>query len=147
MSQPIGERSTPEQARDVAREVITAKAKGKDPQAERRASKQRYASTQFADVLDRFIAQHVRQTRSADETERILRKEFGFVWGRRSILDIRQPEQEPFLKPRWRCANKRGGGRKGGIWRLPTAGPAARVSRARAVALPSCALFRAQGAR
>jgi integrase len=81
---------TPEQARDAAREVITAKARGEDPQAEKRASRQRRSSNQFSDVLDRFIAQHVSQTRSAGETERILRKEFGTIWRNCSVLDIKK---------------------------------------------------------
>src|SRR5215208_3000921 len=43
---------TPEQARDAARQTIAANARGEDPQAEKRASRQRRSSNQFADVLD-----------------------------------------------------------------------------------------------
>ena len=76
---------TADQARRKALEVVSAKAHGKDPQAEKRAAKLKYGSDRFCDVLERFINQHVVQTRSARETERLLRKDFLSAWGTRSI--------------------------------------------------------------
>jgi Arm DNA-binding domain len=76
---------TVELARRKAREIVAAKAQGKDPQAEKRAAKTKYGSDSFSDVLERFVTQHVAQTRSALETERLLRKDFLSAWGSRSV--------------------------------------------------------------
>lgn len=77
-----------EQARRKAHEVIAAKANGEDPQQVKRHAKRRIAADRFTDALDRFIEQHVMQIRSAQETQRILRREFASCWRSRSVHDV-----------------------------------------------------------
>jgi integrase len=81
-----------EQARRKAHEVIAAKARGEDPQQVKRHEKRRIATDRFTDVLDRFIEQHVMQTRSAQETERLLRREFAARWRSKSVHDVRKAD-------------------------------------------------------
>lgn len=79
---------TVEAARREALAVISAKSKGEDPQAERRAAKGRYSSDQFKDLVERFGSQHAAQNRSGDETKRILKREFETAWSNKSVHEI-----------------------------------------------------------
>lgn len=76
------------QARVAAQRIFAAKLEGRDPNAEKRASKQRIVADRVDALLEAFIAQHVSQYRSAAEISRLLRREFGKVWGQKSIHEI-----------------------------------------------------------
>ena len=54
--------------------------------------KRRIAADRFTDLLDRFIEQHVMQTRSAQETKRILRREFAARWRSKSVHGVRKAD-------------------------------------------------------
>jgi Arm DNA-binding domain len=76
------------QARVAAQRILAAKLEGRDPAAEKRASKRRIVADRVDELLETFIAQHVSQNRSAAEISRLLRREVGKVWGHKSIHEI-----------------------------------------------------------
>ena len=78
---------SPHQARIEAQRILAERASGRDPQAERQASRRRVASAKLADVVEEFVARHVAQQRSAAETTRILRKDAVAVWAKKSIYE------------------------------------------------------------
>ena len=84
---PYG-RVTLHQARVAAQQVFAAKLEGRDPAAEKRESKRRIVADLVEDLLETFIAQHLSQNRSAGEISRLLRREVGQPWARRSIHEI-----------------------------------------------------------
>ncbi len=84
---PFGQ-VTLHQARVAAQKVLAAKLEGRDPAAEKRAAKRRVVTDGVEELLEAFIAQHVSQNRSADETSRLLRREVGTPWGHKSIHEI-----------------------------------------------------------
>ena len=84
---PYG-RVTLHQARIAAQKVFAAKLEGRDPAAEKREAKRRVVADLVEDLLEAFIAQRLSQNRSAGEISRLLRREIGEPWGRRSIHEI-----------------------------------------------------------
>jgi integrase len=83
---------TPYQARVAAQQVLADRAAGRDPQAERQASKRRIASEQIEDLVTEFLARHAAQNRTAGETERIFRREVLPRWGNRMLGEVRKRE-------------------------------------------------------
>jgi integrase len=79
---------TPYQARVEAQRVLAERAAGRDPQAERQASKRRIASEQIDDLVTEFLARHAAQNRTAAETARIFRREVLPRWGNRMLAEI-----------------------------------------------------------
>src|SRR5829696_1335494 len=65
----------PHLARVEAQRVLAERAAGRDPQAEKQASKRRVASDSVEHLVEEFIVRHVSQNRTAKETTRILRRE------------------------------------------------------------------------
>src|SRR4051812_31828902 len=63
---------TPHQARVEAKRVLAERSAGRDPQAEKRATRRRISSEFVDDLVTEFIDRHVAQNRSASETVRIL---------------------------------------------------------------------------
>src|SRR5437762_2345099 len=84
---PYG-RVTLHRARVAAQKVYLAKLEGRDPAGEKRETKRRIVTDQVADLLEKYIVQHVSQNRSAGEISRLLRREVGKPWGTRSIHEI-----------------------------------------------------------
>jgi integrase len=84
---PYG-RVTLHQARVAAQKVFSAKLEGRDPAAEKREAKRRIVADRVEDLLEAFIAQRLSQNRSAAEISRLLRREVGKPWARRSIHEI-----------------------------------------------------------
>src|SRR6195256_249471 len=84
---PYG-RVTLHQARVAAQKVFAAKLEGRDLAAEKCESKRRVVADRVEDLLEAFIDQHVSQNRSAGEISRLLRREVGRPWARRSIHEI-----------------------------------------------------------
>src|SRR6266403_19103 len=84
---PYG-RVTLNQARVTAQKVFAARLDGRDLAAEKKDSRRRMVADRVEDLLEAFIAQHVSQNRSAPEISRMLRREVGSAWGRRSIHEI-----------------------------------------------------------
>ena len=72
---------TPHQARIEAQRVLTERAAGRDPQAEKQTSKRRIRSEQVAELAAEFIARHASQNRTAAETQRIFSREVLPHWG------------------------------------------------------------------
>lgn len=84
---PYG-RITLHQARVAARKVFAARLDGRDPAAEKREAKRRVLADRVEDLLETFIAQRLLQNRSGGEISRLLRREVGKPWARRSIHEI-----------------------------------------------------------
>jgi hypothetical protein len=84
---PYG-RVTLHQARLAAQKVFAAKLDGRDLVAEKRESKRSLVVDRFDLLLEKFIAQHLRQKRSGSEIARILRREFGDGWAETSVHAI-----------------------------------------------------------
>jgi integrase len=84
---PYG-RVTLHQARVAAQKVFTAKHEGRDPAAEKRATRRRIVADLVEDLLETFIAQRLSQNRSGGEIARLLRREIGKTWAGRSIHEI-----------------------------------------------------------
>ena len=84
---PYG-RVTLHQARVAAQKVFLAKLEGRDPAAEKQNAKRRLVADRVEDLLESFIAQRLRQNRSAGEIARLLRREVGKAWVGRSIHEI-----------------------------------------------------------
>jgi integrase len=84
---PYG-RVTLHQARVAAQKVHAARLEGRDLAAEKSAAKRRMVVDRVEDVLEAFITQHVSRNRSAPEVSRMLRRELGWAWARRSIHEI-----------------------------------------------------------
>jgi integrase len=68
--------------------VLAERAAGRDPQAERQASKRRIASEQIEDLVTEFLARHAAQNRTAGETARIFRREVLPRLGNRMLAEI-----------------------------------------------------------
>jgi Arm DNA-binding domain len=81
---------TPYQARVEAQRVLAERAAGRDPQAEKQASKRRLHSDQVASLVAEFISRHVSQNRTARETTRILHREVLPAWGTWTIHAVRK---------------------------------------------------------
>jgi integrase len=86
---PYG-RVTLHQARMAAQKVFAAKLEGRDLAAEKRDARRRAVTDRVEDLLETFIAQRLSQNRSAAEIARLLRREVGKAWGRKSIHDVRK---------------------------------------------------------
>jgi integrase len=91
----IGRYPTPislKTARGIAARAMAQVAEGRDPAAERKTERQTKteAALTFSAGLERYLAQHVKRLRSADEIERILRKEFESHWNSMPLRDIRR---------------------------------------------------------
>src|SRR5450631_2404127 len=78
------------QARDAAQKIFAARLEGRDPAVEKREARRRTVADGVGDLLEAFIARHVSQNRSAPETSRLLRREFGTAWSNRSIHEIKK---------------------------------------------------------
>jgi integrase len=81
---------TPYQARAEAQRVLAERSVGRDPQADKQASKRRIASEQVADLVTEFLNRHVAQNRTAAETTRILKREVLPRWGNKLLGEIRK---------------------------------------------------------
>src|SRR5450631_4370369 len=81
---PYG-RVTLHQARVAAQRVFAAKLEGRDLADEKRAAKRRIATDRVENLLETFIAQRLSKNRSANEISRLLRREVGTAWGKKSI--------------------------------------------------------------
>ncbi|WP_147023593.1 tyrosine-type recombinase/integrase, partial [Microvirga aerophila] len=81
---------TPYQARVEAQRVLAERAAGRDPQADKQATKRRIASEQVEDLVTEFLARHAAQNRTAGETARIFRREVLPFWGSRTLGEIRK---------------------------------------------------------
>jgi integrase len=84
---PYG-RVTLHQARLAAQKVFAARLEGRDPAAEKREAKRRVMADCVEDLLETFIAQRLSKNRSVAEISRLLRREVGNPWARRSIHEI-----------------------------------------------------------
>jgi Arm DNA-binding domain len=85
---PYG-RITLHQARVAAQKVFSARLEGRDPAQEKKESRIREVADRVADVLEAYIRQHLSAKRSAREIAKLLRREVGLVWGKRSIHESR----------------------------------------------------------
>jgi integrase len=81
---------TPYQARVEAQRILAERAAGRDPQAEKQASRRRIASEQVEDLVIEFLIRHVSQNRTAAETTRILKREVLPRWGRKHLAEVRK---------------------------------------------------------
>ena len=79
---------TVHKARKEAKQILGLRAEGRDPAFERQQAKQRAISDKFADIAADFLAKHVSQNRTANETARILKRDVLPKWGKRSIHEI-----------------------------------------------------------
>jgi integrase len=84
---PYG-RVTLHQARVAAQKVFAAKLEGRDPAAEKRATRRRIVTGRVENLLETFIEQRQSQNRSGGEIARLLRREIGKTWSGRSIHEI-----------------------------------------------------------
>ena len=76
-------------ARQMAQEALSQVARGIDPATDKLRTRDGYESSLFPAVLDDFIKNYAqRKTRSSQETERILRREFGKPWRKLPIDQI-----------------------------------------------------------
>src|SRR5688572_6294795 len=80
------------QARVVAQRVFTAKLEGRDPAREKRESRIREVTDRVSDVLEIYVGEHLSAKRSAREIAKLLRREVGVPWGKRSIHEISKRE-------------------------------------------------------
>lgn len=82
------------QAREVARVWLSQLAAGLDPQAERERARREAAKrpATFGEVVERFMAQHVRRNalRSGDQIDRIFKKDVLPAWRDRDFVSIRR---------------------------------------------------------
>jgi integrase len=84
---PYG-RVTLHQARVAAQKVFAARLEGRDPAAEKREGKRRVVADRVEDLLETFVDQRLSKNRSGAEIARLLRREIGKAWARRSIHEI-----------------------------------------------------------
>lgn len=76
-------------ARGLAYDALRSISKGTDPGVEKLRERQTANVDTFDAFVDHFIDTYARpKNRSADETARLLRREFVAVWGRRRLADI-----------------------------------------------------------
>src|SRR5215210_7890165 len=85
-------RVTPNQGRAEAQRILAERSAGRDPQAERQASKRRLASEMLSDLVEEFIHSHVAQNRTAAETTRILRRDVVPAWPNKTIAEVSKPD-------------------------------------------------------
>ena len=79
------------QARELANQALRAVDLGKDPGAEKTRARRVPDIEHFDAFVDHFIETYARpKNRTADETSRLLRREFVRVWKRRPIKEIRK---------------------------------------------------------
>ena len=77
------------EARKLANEALHAVAFGTDPGTEKTRAQRVPDNQHFAQFVDHFIETYARpKNRSADESARLLRREFVRVWGQRPIMEI-----------------------------------------------------------
>src|SRR5215212_4206184 len=81
---------TPHQARVEAQRILAERAAGRDPQAERQASKRRISSEKVSDFVVEFLARHAAQNRTAGETKRIFQREVLPRWGNKLLGEVRK---------------------------------------------------------
>jgi integrase len=84
---PYG-RVTLHQARAAALRIFAARTEGRDPAAEKQRARRRLVVDRVQELVELFISEHVRKTRSAREISRLLRREVVPSWGARSIHEI-----------------------------------------------------------
>jgi integrase len=76
-------------ARSIAQEALRTVALGSDPAVEKMRTRHSQAIESFDGFVTYFIEAYARpKNRSADETERLLRREFVTTWGNRHIAEI-----------------------------------------------------------
>lgn len=90
---PHGQPWTVDQARTEARRILGHVAAGRDPQEEKRANRDRQADAAkntVGELIPVFIERHYRSNglRSADEVERILKREAESRWRNRSVASL-----------------------------------------------------------
>src|SRR5215218_1614490 len=81
---------TPHQARVEAQQVLAGRASGRDPQAEKQASKRRIRSERIAELAAEFISRHASQNRTRAETARIFTREVLPYWGSWTVGEVRK---------------------------------------------------------
>lgn len=84
---PFGE-VTFHKAQTEAKRILGLRAEGRDPALEKQQAKHRAISNKFSDVASDFLTKHVSQNRTADETNRILKRDVLPKWGKRGIHEI-----------------------------------------------------------
>jgi len=84
---PFGE-VTFHKAQTEAKRILGLRAEGRDPAFEKQQAKHRAISNRFADVANDFLAKHVSQNRTVDETTRIIKRDVLPKWGKRGIHEI-----------------------------------------------------------
>jgi len=75
-------------ARDLGAKALRNVASGADPAAEKKDAKRSTTSDSVEHVIDDYLSRRVKQTRTARETERILKREVVSAWRGRRIQDI-----------------------------------------------------------
>jgi integrase len=81
---------TPHKARVEAQRILADRATGRDPQAERQASRRRISSEQIEDLVTEFLARHAAQNRTAGETARIFKREVLPRWGAKLLAEVQK---------------------------------------------------------
>lgn len=81
---PFG-KLTVQQARERARAILADGSAGKDVHALERAEQRKRASDRISDLVEQFLEKHASHNRTADETKRILHREFVPLFGNQSI--------------------------------------------------------------
>jgi len=84
-------------ARNEAVRILGLRAEGRDPALERQQAKSLAVSDRFSDVANDFLAMHVAQNRTADETTRIIQHDVLPKWKSRSIHEIGQRDVNELL--------------------------------------------------
>src|SRR5690606_29059321 len=82
---------TPDEARGLARQALAAVAAGRDPAAERREARQKRAAVTFAEVADRWVAEHANtrlKPRSLARAKGLLEHHILPAFGRVRIEDL-----------------------------------------------------------
>ena len=86
------------EARERAGEALKAVSAGRDPAAHRIRARETYQDRLFPAVVSDFIENHAkRKTRSWQETERLLKREFSSVWKHRPINDLTKQDLNRLL--------------------------------------------------
>src|SRR5829696_4860281 len=81
---------TPFQARVEAQRVLSERAAGRDPQAEKQESKRRIRSEQVEELAAEFLARHAAQNRTGAETARIFNRKVLPYWGTWTVGEVRK---------------------------------------------------------
>jgi integrase len=90
---------TCDQARDLAKRHMGAKASGRDPaQEQREARKQKETAMTFAECCERYLTSNGENNRSWGETRRLLEYDAVRVWGTRPAASIGSPDAAKLIE-------------------------------------------------